>query len=123
MNGSPHYARHAAQRKQMHYSPNLLNTIDNAIDNTLIAVIEYESNEREITLREIEPLAVVYKDRKRNLVGWCRLRNDYRSFRLDRLNMIKVKQEKFARREDFNIDNFQDETGGNPRDDYENEEA
>ena len=123
MNGSPHYARHAAQRKQMHYSPNLLNTIDNAIDNTLIAVIEYESNERDITLREIEPLAVVYKDRKRNLVGWCRLRNDYRSFRLDRLNMIKVKQEKFARREDFNIDNFQDEIGGNPRDDYENEEA
>ena len=122
MNGSSTYARSAAQRKQMHYSPNLLSTINNAIDNTLVAAIEYESNERDITLREIEPLAVVYKDRKRNLVAWCRLRNDYRSFRLDRLNMIKVKQEQFARREDFNINDYQDSTGGNQHDDYEEED-
>jgi predicted DNA-binding transcriptional regulator YafY len=123
MNGSSTYARGAAQRKQMHYSPNLLSTVNNAIDNSLVAVIEYESMEKGVTQREIEPMAVVYKDRRRNLVAWCRLRNDYRSFRLDRLNMIKVKQEEFMRRQDFQLENFQDDSsGGQYGEDYDEED-
>ena len=109
MNGSSTYPRGATQRKQMHYSPNLLSTVNNAIDNTLVTTIEYDSKDKGVSTRVIEPMAVVYKDRKRNLVAWCRLRNDYRSFRLDRLNMIKVKQEEFARRQDFNIGDYQDD--------------
>ncbi len=112
MNGHSTYSRSGnAQRKQMHYSPNLLGTINNAIDNCKIVTIEYDSREKGISIRDIEPMAVVYKDRKRHLVGFCHLRNDYRNFRLDRLNMIKLKQEEFVRRQDFNIDNFQDDTG------------
>ncbi|MFN8278003.1 MAG: WYL domain-containing protein [Chitinophagales bacterium] len=94
--------------KQMHYSPNLLNCINNAIDYHLVAVIEYDSREKGITVRDIEPMAVVYKEGKRNLVGWCRMRNDYRSFRLDRLNLFKISKDAFQPRADFNIDNFQD---------------
>lgn len=107
---SENYSRGAIQRKQMHYSPNLLSTINNGIDNCKTAVIEYDSREKGISVREIEPMAIVYKDRKRHLVAWCRLRNDYRSFRLDRLNCIKLKQESFARRQDFKIDDFQDDS-------------
>ncbi len=103
------YPRTQVQHKQMHYSPNLLSTVNNAIDNARVVVIEYDSNQKGVSVREIEPVAIVYKDRKRNLVGWCRLRNDYRSFRLDRLNSIKLKQEEFARRNDFNIADFQDD--------------
>jgi len=122
MNGSSTYARSAAQHKPMHYSPNLLSTVNNAIDNSLIAIIEYDSKERGVTLREIEPMAVVYRDRKRNLVGWCRLRNDYRSFRLDRLNMIKVKNESFARREDFNVADYQDDGSSYSGEEFEDED-
>jgi predicted DNA-binding transcriptional regulator YafY len=93
----------------MHYSPNLLSTINNAIDNSLVTTIEYDSREKGITVREIEPMAIVYKDRKRNLVGWCRLRNDYRSFRLDRLNLVKLHKDDFMRRQDFNIEEYQDD--------------
>ncbi|MFN8286376.1 MAG: WYL domain-containing protein [Chitinophagales bacterium] len=105
------FTRSASQRKQMHYSPNLLSTINNSIDNCKIATIEYDSREKGISSRVIEPMAIVYKDRKRHLVAWCHLRNDYRSFRLDRLNMIKLKNEEFKRRQDFKIDDFQDDTG------------
>jgi predicted DNA-binding transcriptional regulator YafY len=123
MNGSSTYPRSAAQRKQMHYSPNLLSTVNNAIDNSLIAIIEYDSKDKGVTLREIEPMAVVYKDRKRNLVGWCRLRNDYRSFRLDRLNMIKVKNEEFMRRQYFKLEDYQDDgSNGYGGDDFEEED-
>ena len=105
----------------MHYSPNLLSTINNAIDHCKLTVIEYESREKGISMREIEPMAIVYKDRKRNLVAWCRLRNDYRSFRLDRLNLIKLEKEEFTRRQDFKVDDFQDAAGSNGAEDYEEE--
>jgi predicted DNA-binding transcriptional regulator YafY len=112
------YARSAVQRKQMHYSPNLLSTLNNAIDNCKIATIEYDSREKGVSLREIEPMAIVYKERKRHLVAWCRLRGDYRSFRLDRLNCIKLKHEEFARKQDFKIDDFQDEPNSAYDEDY-----
>ncbi|HLP51843.1 MAG TPA: WYL domain-containing protein [Chitinophagales bacterium] len=102
------YAKTVSQNKQMHYSPNLLNTIVNAVENFKVAVIEYDSSAKGVSVREIEPMAIVYKDRKRHLVGWCRLRGDYRSFRLDRLNSIKLKQEEFSRRNDFNVSDFED---------------
>jgi predicted DNA-binding transcriptional regulator YafY len=116
------YARNAVQRKQMHYSPNLLSTLNNAIDNCKTAIIEYDSREKGVSLREVEPMAIVYKERKRHLVAWCRLRNDYRSFRLDRLNSIKLKQEEVARRQDFKIDDFQDEPHSAYDEDYDDED-
>ena len=117
------YSRNALQRKQMHYSPNLLSTLNNSIDNCKLATIEYDSREKGLSQREVEPMAIVYKERKRHLVAWCRLRNDYRSFRLDRLNSVKLKQEEFARRQDFNVENFQDEPGNNGyHEDYDEED-
>jgi len=116
------YARSAVQRKQMHYSPNLLSTLNNAIDNCKIATIEYDSREKGVSVREVEPMAIVYKERKRHLVAWCRLRGDYRSFRLDRLNCIKLKQEEFARKQDFKIEDFQDDSHSSYDEDYEEED-
>jgi predicted DNA-binding transcriptional regulator YafY len=102
------YPKHTLQKKQFRYSPNLLTVINNAIDNCRVVVIEHSSYEKGITLREVEPMAVVYKDKRRNLVGWCRLRNEYRSFRLDRIVCLKLKMEQFSRRQDLNIDEFKD---------------
>lgn len=112
----------AAQRKQMHYSPNLMSTVNNAIDNSVLCELEYDSREKGITKRIIEPMAIVYKDRKRNLVAWCRLREDYRSFRLDRIGMIKLLSDTFLRRQDFNIDDFQDSDNGTQEEIYEDED-
>lgn len=123
MNETYSPSRSSAQNKQMHYSPNLLSTVSNSIDNHKVAVLEYDSFEKGVTFREVEPMALVYKDRKRSLIAWCRLRNDYRSFRLDRLNSIKLKQEEFSRRSDFNIDAFQDEPNGNRHEEYEEENS
>ncbi|MFN8323579.1 MAG: WYL domain-containing protein [Chitinophagales bacterium] len=108
MIGNSTYAKASSQNKQMHYSPNLLSTIINGIDNNKVATIEYDSHEKGVSVRDIEPLALVHKDNKRHLVAWCRLRNDYRTFRLDRLNGIKIKKESFEPKQDFNINDYQD---------------
>ena len=106
----------------MHYSPNLLSTVNNGIDNSKVAVMEYDSSQKGISIREIEPMAIVYKDRKRHLVAWCRLRNDYRSFRLDRLNSIKLKKEEFVKRDNFNVAEFQDDPNATYDDNYEEQD-
>ena len=100
--------REGQQSKQMHYSPNLMGTINNAIIERKILNIEYDSREKGITHRDIEPMAIVYNKGKRNLVGWCSLRNDWRSFRLDRLNCIKLNlSATFNPRPDFKIEDFE----------------
>ena len=108
-NRNTRYVSASPQQKQMHYSPNLLSTLNNAIENNLMSTIEYDSRDKGITTRNVEPMAIVYKERKRNLVAYCHLRDEYRAFRLDRLNMIKVSKLGFNRREDLNLAQFQDD--------------
>lgn len=90
-------------RKQLHYSPNLLSAINNAIENQKIVSLEYDSREKGVSLRDAEPMAMVYKNGKRHLVAWCKLREDYRSFRLDRITTLKVNNSEFIKRTDFDL--------------------
>jgi len=95
-------------RRQMHYSPNLLDTVDNAISNKKIVILEYSDGDFEVTTRKVEPMAVIYKNRKRNFVAWCHLREDWRTFRLDRVEMLKLTIEDFNPRTDFNLADFEE---------------
>lgn len=99
--------REGGQRTQMHYSPNLLGCINNAIDNTRMSFLEYQSREFEVSERQIEPMALIYKNRKRHLVAFCHLRNEYRTFRLDRINLLKVNTAQFTPREGFDAAVFE----------------
>ena len=99
--------RNSGQRKRMHYSPNLLGCINNALDNKKMATLEYESRDYEVSTRQIEPMAVIYKNRKRHLVAFCHLRNEYRTFRLDRINLLKVNRDTFTPREGFKVEEFE----------------
>ncbi|MGB0886305.1 MAG: helix-turn-helix transcriptional regulator [Chitinophagales bacterium] len=99
--------RNKQQRKKMHYSPNLLGCLNNAIDNNRMATLEYESRENEVSQRDIEPMALIYKNRKRHLVAYCLLRNDYRTFRLDRINLFKINKAEFTPKEGFDAAKFE----------------
>lgn len=99
--------RNGGQRNKMHYSPNLLGCINNALENQKIASLEYESRDFEVSKRDIEPMALIYKNRKRHLVAYCQLRNEYRTFRLDRINLIKVNSLGFTPREGFDVSIFE----------------
>lgn len=94
-------------KKRMHFSPNLLSCMTNAVDNKLMLTIEYESRDNDATTRKIEPMALIYKNRKRHLVGWCHLRNDWRTFRLDRVEMVKLHKDSFVPRDGFRVEEFE----------------
>ncbi len=55
------------------------------------------------TAREVEPLGVVFFGSAWHLVAWCRLRQDFRQFRLDRIKRLAVRDERFPHRPNFSL--------------------
>jgi len=65
--------------------------------------LTYRSDRNEVTRRVVEPYGVVGRQGKWYLVGWCRLRVDYRTFRLDRIQETRALTERFEKREGFDL--------------------
>ena len=55
------------------------------------------------TAREVEPLGLVFYSSAWYLVAWCRLRTDYRHFRVDRIRRLELCPVGFASRPDFSL--------------------
>jgi len=66
-------------------TPQVPLTVQRAISEQLVVVIDYLDRNSASTRREVEPVGVVSLDADWYLVGWCRLRDDARTFRLDRI--------------------------------------
>jgi len=79
-----------------------LTHIQMAIINYRVTEITYQAPEKEVTRRAIEPVAIYSYDKKWLVIGWCRLRKDFRAFRLDRIQHFKIQDEVFTNRE-FNL--------------------
>jgi predicted DNA-binding transcriptional regulator YafY len=57
----------------------------------------------EETLREVEPLGIVFYGGAWYLVAWCRLRQDYRHFRTDRVRRLEMLPETLPARPEFSL--------------------
>jgi predicted DNA-binding transcriptional regulator YafY len=74
------------------------------------AEIRYRSEDGRETLRVIWPIAVAYFDAQRLIVAWCELRQDFRSFRTDRMLSMTVRDEKYPVRRKVLLKRWQDES-------------
>lgn len=64
----------------------LLQPILKSVDKGKVLSIKYHSNyKQEETDRLVEPMGIFFADQYWHMIGWCRMRNDYRDFRLDRI--------------------------------------
>ena len=61
-------------------------TVQRAIAEQLVVAIDYLDRNSVPSRREVEPIGVVSLDGDWYLAGWCRLRDDARTFRLDRIH-------------------------------------
>jgi predicted DNA-binding transcriptional regulator YafY len=87
-------------------SSNALPEIQLAIVNFSFLEINYQkANDPTISFRKIEPAAMYSSNNKWILVAWCHLRNEFRSFRIDRIKHFKILPEKFDDRK-FNLQNY-----------------
>jgi len=72
-----------------------LMTIQSAIANFTLIGIEYESLQKESTKRIIEPFALYSTQENWLLIANCRLRKDFRVFRLDHIEKLVVQNQHF----------------------------
>jgi predicted DNA-binding transcriptional regulator YafY len=88
----------------------LFRILEKAVENRQLVTFTYTNNRMEQTERTVEPMALAFKWRSWYLFGFCRLRMDYRIFRLDRIRKPAVEDRRFRRREK-NFEDFSRETG------------
>jgi len=90
---------------QKQIKSNWLSTIQKSITNTLVLEIVYHSIYRnEKTTREIEPLGIYFTDNKNWIsIAYCRLRDEIREFRLDRILKMTSASQTFHYQHDFNL--------------------
>lgn len=78
-----------------------------ALTRSQVMVVYYEAGySRAATERELEPIGLYYYNSHWHLIAWCRLRADYRDFRLDRVKTLSLKSEQFARREHASLQEY-----------------
>ena len=72
-----------------------LMTLQSAITSFKLIEIDYYSLQNELTNRIIEPFAVYSTQGNWLLIAFCRLRNEFRAFRIDHIKRFDVKEETF----------------------------
>jgi predicted DNA-binding transcriptional regulator YafY len=75
---------------------NNLSDLQFALTNYCLVKIEYTNEANQTTSRLIEPFALLSTHENWLLVAWCRLRKEFRFFRLDRIKKLEILTEKFT---------------------------
>lgn len=61
-----------------------------AIETRRVVELEYRDREAHASRRCVEPLGLLYWGAVWTLAAWCRMRTDFRTFRLDRIHSLTV---------------------------------
>lgn len=85
-----------SQLKDIERTSTNLSALQYALTNFLLTRIEYTNAAEETKNRTIEPFALLSARDGWLLVAWCRLRKDFRHFRLDRIRKLEVLSEEFT---------------------------
>jgi predicted DNA-binding transcriptional regulator YafY len=81
----------------------LLILLSESVQSRQCVRMNYQSQVETTMNRVVEPYGLVGRQGKWYLVGYCRLRRDYRTFRLDRMSSVSPLPEVFARDEGFDF--------------------
>ncbi len=71
--------------------------IKSAILNKQLVQFTYYNSNGEESKRTVEPLQIWFKDKSWYLVSYCKLKQDYRIFKIARIKEVKILQEHFER--------------------------
>jgi len=81
--------------QQQQRSSDLLSTLQLALTHHRLTKIDYKDEKANCTQRLVEPFALLHTDENWLLLGYCRLRQAYRFFRLDRIAKFTLLDERF----------------------------
>lgn len=73
-----------------------LDTLHKAALERQVIVIDYAREDSQASHRRLRPLGLYFWGEVWTLVAWCELRNDFRTFRADRMQSVQVLDEDFT---------------------------
>ncbi|WP_100331178.1 helix-turn-helix transcriptional regulator [Bacillus xiapuensis] len=101
-----------------------LRELEKAVADGYTVKIQYcKSGEEESKYRLFDPYRIIYWNNKWYMIGFCHLRKDIRSFRVDRMESLRPIENKFNQPENFSARDFfmknllptiEDKTGSTP---------
>ncbi|RIW30744.1 YafY family transcriptional regulator [Bacillus salacetis] len=71
-----------------------------------VNILYHKSGGRQLHDRLVDPYRIIYWNNKWYMIGFCHLRNDIRSFRVDRIESLNLTENKFNRPENFSARDF-----------------
>ncbi|NRB67742.1 MAG: YafY family transcriptional regulator [Vibrio sp.] len=77
-----------------------------AIDTKLKIDIDYVAENGSRTQRTLQPLGQMFWGKVWTLVAWCELRDDYRHFRLDRIEKLSILDQQFETNKTKSLEHF-----------------
>ncbi len=78
---------------------NKFNALNKAMKNSQLTQITYHDKFGLMSIRDIEPLNFVYKDNIWYVYAYCRTREDFRFFKINRISGIKLFDENYEKRD------------------------
>ncbi|MGG4267699.1 helix-turn-helix transcriptional regulator [Peribacillus simplex] len=75
-------------------------------DGYSVKILYHKSDEKQLNYRLVDPYRIIYWNNKWYVIGFCHLRNDIRSFRVDRIESLMLTENKFNRPENFSARDF-----------------
>lgn len=83
-----------------------LSVLQQAIARQQLLTFDYQNASQTQSSRAVEAAGLVFYLGRWHLIAWCRLRQDFRDFRTDRINNLQLHSEQFQARGDFNAKDF-----------------
>ena len=74
---------------------NNISELQRALTNFQLVKFDYTNEQNKTSNRTVEPFALISTTENWLLIAWCRLRKEFRYFRLDRITKMQVQTEKF----------------------------
>ncbi|SHH15078.1 WYL domain-containing protein [Virgibacillus chiguensis] len=75
-------------------------------DRYSVKILHHKSGKKQLNNRLIDPYRMIYWNNKWYVIGFCHLRNDIRSFRVDRIENLMLTENKFNPPENFSARDF-----------------
>ena len=66
-----------------------------------VKILYHKSGEKQLNYRSVDPYRIIYWNNKWYVIGFCHLRNDIRSFKVDRIESLIQTENKFNRQTIF----------------------
>ncbi|WP_419744275.1 helix-turn-helix transcriptional regulator [Staphylococcus sp. LKG3-1] len=95
------------KRNKVYTTDSHLETLECCVVNRNSVIISYRKNGDSISNdRQVNPYRIIYWKNKWYLIGFCHLRDDVRTFRVDRISSLTATEETFEQLEHISIDSY-----------------